>query len=67
MPTSFTQHSVAARPVAPSSTTIVLSAGVAEFRRDDDAVSFFQRADEALYRAKQRGKAQIQASAGEAS
>jgi diguanylate cyclase len=61
------QNSVAARPVAPSSTPIVFSAGVAELRRDDDAVSFFQRADEALYRAKQRGKAQIQASATEAS
>jgi two-component system, cell cycle response regulator len=60
------QHSVAARPIAPSSTPIVFSAGVAELRRDDDAVSFFQRADEALYRAKQRGKAQIQASVGEA-
>ena len=44
----------------------MFSAGVAELRRDDDAVSFFQRADEALYRAKERGKAQVQTSAGEA-
>jgi diguanylate cyclase (GGDEF)-like protein len=60
------QHSVAARPIAPAAPPIVLSAGVAELRRDDDAVSFFQRADEALYRAKQRGKAQIQSTASEA-
>jgi len=60
------QNSVAARPIAPGTTPIVFSAGVAELRRDDDAVSFFQRADEALYRAKQRGKAQIHSSAGEA-
>jgi two-component system cell cycle response regulator len=60
------QHSVGARPIAPGTTQMVFSAGVAELRRDDDAVSFFQRADEALYRAKERGKAQIQSSAGEA-
>jgi two-component system cell cycle response regulator len=60
------QHAVAARPIAPGTTATVFSAGVAELRRDDDAVSFFQRADETLYRAKQRGKAQIASSAGEA-
>jgi two-component system, cell cycle response regulator len=60
------QHAVTARPVPPANTRISFSAGVAELRRDDDAVSFFQRADEALYRAKERGKAQIVASAGEA-
>jgi two-component system cell cycle response regulator len=60
------QHSVGARPIAPGTTRIVFSAGVAELRRDDDAVSFFQRADEALYRAKERGKAQIHLSVGEA-
>src|SRR5688572_2491286 len=60
------QHSVGARPIAAGTTRIVFSAGVAELRRDDDAVSFFQRADEALYRAKERGKAQIHSSAGEA-
>jgi diguanylate cyclase (GGDEF)-like protein len=37
-----------------------LSAGIAELRPDDDAVSVFQRADEALYRAKQGGKGQVQ-------
>jgi diguanylate cyclase (GGDEF)-like protein len=35
-----------------------LSAGIAEFEPDDDAVSFFKRADEALYRAKGAGKGQ---------
>jgi diguanylate cyclase (GGDEF)-like protein len=60
------QHLVGGRPIAPGSTPLMFSAGVAELRRDDDAVSFFQRADEALYRAKERGKAQVQPSAGEA-
>jgi diguanylate cyclase (GGDEF)-like protein len=60
------QHSVGARPIAPGSTRVFFSAGVTELRRDDDAVSFFQRADEALYRAKERGKGQIIASLGEA-
>jgi diguanylate cyclase (GGDEF)-like protein len=33
-----------------------LSAGVAGLRREDDAISFFKRADDALYRAKEQGK-----------
>ena len=41
-----------------ASDRIHLSAGIAEFRPDDDAVTFFERADEALFRAKQTGKAQ---------
>ena len=36
-----------------------LSAGVAELRSEDDATSLFERADEALYRAKERGKGQV--------
>jgi diguanylate cyclase (GGDEF)-like protein len=36
-----------------------LSAGVAELRSEDDATSLFERADEALYRAKNAGKDQI--------
>ena len=36
-----------------------LSAGIAELRPDDDSVSVFQRADEALYRAKEAGKGQV--------
>ncbi len=35
-----------------------LSAGIAELTAEDDAVSFFERADEALFRAKQTGKSQ---------
>jgi diguanylate cyclase (GGDEF)-like protein len=38
---------------------LYLSAGVAELQPDDDAVSFFQRADQALYRAKNGGKGQV--------
>ena len=34
-----------------------ISAGVAEVRPDDSATDLFQRADEALYRAKEGGKA----------
>ena len=46
---------VASRPVG-SSDRLHLSAGIAEIRTEDDATSFFERADEALYRAKQTGK-----------
>jgi diguanylate cyclase (GGDEF)-like protein len=38
---------------------LYLSAGVAELRPEDDPVSFFQRADEALYRAKEAGKGRV--------
>jgi two-component system, cell cycle response regulator len=52
------QHSMAAHPIGAAG-RLLFSAGVAELRPDDDAVSFFQRADEALYRAKESGKGQI--------
>ena len=39
-------------------THVKLSAGIAQLRADDDSVSFFKRADEALYEAKRRGKGQ---------
>jgi diguanylate cyclase (GGDEF)-like protein len=52
------QNSVAARPLGPLG-RVVFSAGVAELRSDDDAIGFFQRADDALYRAKEAGKGQI--------
>jgi diguanylate cyclase (GGDEF)-like protein len=42
----------------PGSEHLQLSAGIAELEPDDDAVSFFKRADEALYRAKGAGKGQ---------
>jgi PleD family two-component response regulator len=37
-----------------------LSAGIAELRHEDDAVSLFQRTDEALYRAQLEGKGHVQ-------
>lgn len=48
---------VASRPVG-SSDRLHLSAGIAEIRPEDDSASFFERADAALYRAKQGGKGQ---------
>ena len=36
-----------------------ISAGIAELRPEDDAISLFERADEALYRAKEGGKGQV--------
>ncbi|HEY2939476.1 MAG TPA: sensor domain-containing diguanylate cyclase [Gaiellaceae bacterium] len=36
-----------------------LSAGIAELSEDDDATTFFERADGALYRAKELGKGQL--------
>ena len=52
------QQSVSAHPIGAAG-RLLFSAGVAELRPEDDAVSFFQRADEALYRAKESGKGQI--------
>jgi diguanylate cyclase (GGDEF)-like protein len=49
------EHAVTSRPI-PNVGTLRLSAGVAELRQEDDAVSLFQRADDALYRAKEGGK-----------
>jgi len=54
---------VATRPVAQGG-RILVSAGVAELKPEDDATSLFQRADEALYRAKERGKGQAVAADG---
>jgi diguanylate cyclase (GGDEF)-like protein len=49
---------VSARPIGEAG-HVRLSGGVAELRTEDDAVSFFERADEALYRAKNAGKGRI--------
>jgi len=38
---------------------LAISAGIAEIHPDDDAVKFFERADAALYRAKDAGKGQV--------
>ena len=37
----------------------MLSAGIAELRAQDEPNAFFQRADEALYRAKEGGKGRV--------
>jgi diguanylate cyclase (GGDEF)-like protein len=49
------EHAVSERPVGQAG-RLHLSAGVTELQPEDDAVSFFERADEALYRAKGAGK-----------
>jgi diguanylate cyclase (GGDEF)-like protein len=54
------QYAVGSRPIGPAD-RVHTSAGIAELRPVDDAVSFFQRADEALYRAKEAGKGQVRA------
>jgi diguanylate cyclase (GGDEF)-like protein len=46
--------------------TLNISAGVAEVREGDDAVELFERADAALYRAKELGKARTVAADGTA-
>jgi diguanylate cyclase (GGDEF)-like protein len=51
----FAVGSGAAGPAA----HVRLSAGIAALRHEDDAVSLFERADEALYRAKQSGKGRV--------
>src|SRR3954452_7218433 len=49
------QNAVSSRPLGQAG-KLYLSAGVAELRAEDDPVAFFQRADDALYRAKEAGK-----------
>jgi diguanylate cyclase (GGDEF)-like protein len=51
-------HAVSTRSVGQAG-RLCLSAGVTELRPDDDAVAFFERADEALYRAKDAGKGTV--------
>ena len=52
------QETVAARPIIQAG-RLDVSAGVAELRQGDDAASLFERADEALYRAKETGKGRV--------
>jgi diguanylate cyclase (GGDEF)-like protein len=52
------QQEFAGRPIG-SAGTLSLSAGAAALRPDDDAASFFERADAALYRAKSSGKGRL--------
>jgi diguanylate cyclase (GGDEF)-like protein len=58
------QAAVSSRPISQIG-KLYLSAGVAELQPEDDSVTFFQRADEALYRAKNAGKGQVVAAAAE--
>jgi diguanylate cyclase (GGDEF)-like protein len=51
------QFAVSTRPTG-AADRLHLSAGIAELTPEDDAVSFFERADEALFRAKETGKGQ---------
>ena len=51
-------QAVSARPVGQAG-RLHLSAGVTELRPEDDAVALFERADEALYRAKGAGKGTV--------
>ncbi len=52
------QDAVSARPVGQAG-RLSLSAGIAELRPDENPTAFFERSDEALYRAKESGKAQV--------
>jgi len=49
---------VSTRPVGQVG-RLSISAGMAELREDDNPTAFFERADEALYRAKEHGKGQV--------
>ncbi len=52
------QAAIADRPIVGAG-PLEISAGVAELRPDDDAQTFFERADGALYRAKDEGKGRV--------
>ena len=52
------QEAVTARPIGQAG-RLSFSAGVTELGSDDNPTVFFERADQALYRAKERGKAQV--------
>jgi len=51
-------NAASARPLGQAG-KLYLSSGVAEVRAEDDHVAFFQRADDALYRAKEAGKGRV--------
>jgi diguanylate cyclase (GGDEF)-like protein len=57
------QVAVSERPIGVAG-RLHVSAGITELKAEDDSISLFERADEALYRAKQAGKGQAVASAG---
>jgi diguanylate cyclase (GGDEF)-like protein len=57
------QVAVSERPIGVAG-RLHVSAGITELKAEDDSISLFECADEALYRAKQAGKGQAVASAG---
>jgi two-component system, cell cycle response regulator len=57
------QAAVASKPIGDAG-TLQLSAGAVELDSQDDAKKFFERADDALYRAKESGKAEVVAAGG---
>ena len=52
------QSAVSTRPMGQAG-RLLLSAGVTDLRAEDDSVAFFQRADNALYAAKEAGKGRM--------
>jgi diguanylate cyclase (GGDEF)-like protein len=52
------RSALSSRPVGQAG-PLTMSAGMAEVQPDDDAIAFFQRADHALYGAKEAGKGQV--------
>src|SRR5580765_7779418 len=52
------EEAVSSQPIG-SVARLTLSGGIAALVTGDDATTFFERADDALYRAKQAGKAQL--------
>jgi diguanylate cyclase (GGDEF)-like protein len=57
------QEAIGGRPIGHAG-RLHLSAGVAELKAEDDSISFFERADEALYKAKEAGKGRHVAAEG---
>jgi diguanylate cyclase (GGDEF)-like protein len=53
------RSAIAARPNPLAGRPLTVSAGVAELRPEDNPTAFFQRADDALYRAKAGGKGRV--------
>jgi diguanylate cyclase (GGDEF)-like protein len=49
------QGAIGGRPIGHAG-RLKVSAGIAELAPEDDSISFFERTDEALYRAKESGK-----------
>ena len=54
------QATVSERPIGAAG-RLHVSAGITELKAEDDSISLFERADDALYRAKQAGKGQARA------